>query len=56
MSVYNGVICEWDDDGVMKRKMCPEYNSGDFVHPNTQIAEEILAKAYYLAMSKFYCE
>lgn len=56
MSIYNGVACEWNDDGTIKRKMCSEYNSGDYVHPNTQIAEELLAKSYYLAMSKLYCE
>ncbi|MHC4437530.1 MAG: LamG domain-containing protein [Planctomycetota bacterium] len=50
-------ICEFEYDGIVYRRMCPEYNiNGDHIHPNSEEAMERLGKGIFVLMSKIFCE
>ena len=50
-------ICEFEYDGTIYRRMCPEYNTNnDYIHPNSEEARERLGKGIFVLLSKIFCE
>ena len=50
-------VCEFEYEGIIYRRMCPEYNTnGDYIHPNSHEATMRLGKGIFVLLSKIFCE